>query len=132
LSGKPGTPGPLNWNKRAKQTEKTEKKRGTLKKLWEDARAVWRKCRAAEGAKYEDSLVELSNSDLRKISKYVYWQLYNKNDQQALMLKKDMKAPEVKSRVLAFVRTHLLVQAVGLRPVRDAVTGCWTLPPCVD
>ena len=115
-----------------KQTEKTEKKRGKLKKLWENADAVWRKCAAADGTKYEDSLVDLSNSDLRKISKYVYRQLYNKDDQQALMLKKGMKAPEVQSRVLAFVRTHLLVQAVRLRPVRDADSGCWTLPPCVD
>lgn len=115
-----------------KQTEKTEKKRGKLKKLWENADAVWRKCAAADGTKYEDSLVDLSNSDLRKISKYVYRQLYNKDDQQALMLKKGMKAPEVQSRVLAFVRTHLLVQAVRLRPVRDADSGCWTLPSCVD
>jgi hypothetical protein len=76
--------------------------------------------------------VDMSNSKLRKISTYVYRQLYNMDDQQALTLKKDMKAPEVKSRVLAFVRTHLLVQAVGLRPVRDAVNGCWTPPPCVD
>jgi hypothetical protein len=51
-----------------KQTEKIEKNCGKLKKLWEDAHAVWRKCGAAEGAKYEDSLVDLSNSDMRKIS----------------------------------------------------------------
>ena len=51
-----------------KQTEKIEKNRGKLKKSWEDAHAVWRKCGAAEGAKYEDSLVDLSNSDMRKIS----------------------------------------------------------------
>ncbi len=115
-----------------KQDEKVAEKRAKLKKLWEGADAVWRKCTAAEGTTYQDSLVDLSNSDLRKISKYVFRQLYTKDDAQALLIKKDMKAPEINVRVLAFVRTNMLVQAVALRPVRDVATGCWMLPPCVD
>ena len=56
----------------------------------------------------------------------------SKDDAQALLVKKDTKAPEINVRVLAFVRTNMMVQAVALHPVRDVATGCWKLPPCVD
>jgi enoyl-[acyl-carrier-protein] reductase (NADH) len=49
-----------------KQDEKVAEKRAKLKKLWEGADAVWRKCTAAEGTTYQGSLVDLSNSDLRR------------------------------------------------------------------
>ena len=115
-----------------KQDEKVAKTRAKLKKLWQDANAVWVKCTAAEGTTYPDSLMDLSNSDLRKVSKYVFRQLTNKDDAQALMIKKDMKADDINARVLAFVRTNMLVQAAALHPVRDVATGSWMLPQWVD
>ena len=115
-----------------KQHGVTVEKRAKLKALWEAADAVWRRSGAAEGTTYQDSLADLSNPELRKISKYVFRQLYNTDDAQSLMIKRGMKAPEITVRVLAFVRTNMLVQEAALRPIRNGETGCWMLPPWVD
>ena len=62
----------------AGRQDKVAKLRAKLKQLWEGADATWFKCTAAEGTTYQDSLVDLLNSDLRTNSKYFFRRLYTK------------------------------------------------------